>query len=163
MSQKDQIGCIYDIVKRAVPTKISKQLKFLRPDAIPRKNGSEGIRGRILGTTTQSVWDAKWCFYEIGIGLYGSGKPNFGGIGFVSYPNNEKCGHGRNRRSLTTYVKDLTFYFTSFSASNPADPFQGAFSYYYTDSFSQFPTAQAAADLSALISVTFENFNRLIR
>src|SRR6266404_938877 len=102
MSAQQTITSLYDIVGRAVPSATVALLRFLDPDCCskPRKR-LDIMRGRILGQSTGHIWDPKWCFFEIGIGSYGSHPyPNRGGVGFLSFPDNKECGGGLYRKDI---------------------------------------------------------------
>jgi hypothetical protein len=90
-----------------------------------------------------------------------SGEPNFGGIGFVSFPKNKECGSDVHRRYLEKYIPNLASDLQRLVHSAPSNPHQVAFIYYEKRSHSSFPLIQAATDLSVLICRTFEDLNRL--
>lgn len=161
MTPQNQVQLIYETLKQALPARIKQQMKFLPVNHLPTKSGT-GIRGRMLGNSPQGIWNSNWCFYEIGIGSYrAANEPTFGAIGFVSFPNNKKCGDGMHHRHISQYIINLAGNLQDLVPSNSTDSAQVAFSYYRKKNHPYFPTMQAAADLAVLICTTFDDFNRL--
>jgi hypothetical protein len=158
---KHEIENIYKIIKHALPTNICRRLTFLEPRSL--KRGRLNIfRGQILGFSSPNrIWNSDWCFYEIAVGFHPSAPDAVGAVGFISYPDNKKCGGGNHRASLEQYLEKLGRNDKTFSTPSPGEPCQGFSTYYKKSSFQTFPFCQAACDMAVLISATFDVFDKL--
>jgi hypothetical protein len=146
---------IYDALRALLPQPLLAKLAFKEPDYLA-KGGSKIHRGRILQQRTKNVFDATWCFYEVGVGDYAAGG-GAGGIGFVCFPANKKCGNGIH----TTIVSDLITRYAAthpgFNASKRGSPSQCVFTYYPAMQ----PVDKPAVDLADLVVATFPQLEML--
>lgn len=77
-----------------------------------KKKGTDVMRLRILPKNRRpsNFWNGTWCFYEIGVGSYERGANeglNLGGVSFVQFSDNEKCGGGFYRNSVLQILNQL--------------------------------------------------------
>ena len=163
MTPADAVEEVYGELRRNLPALLLARLKFKEPDFL-RKQGSSIWRGRILGARPKCIFDATWCFYEIGIGRYAVESPlesNSGGVGLICFVENAKCGSGAH----AGVVDDLGTNFASkhehFVPSRRGDKLKGVFRYYSNAIPGRFPTQAAASDLSALITETLDELEAL--
>ena len=147
---------VYTEIKRTLPPDIAVRLKFASPDQ-PVKHGGKIWRGRILGLRNDSIFDSAWCFYEIGIGHYGTAPTKQGGVGFVCYPSNKKCGHGAHSASVFDVMSRFTATHPQFPSPARGDKKHALFTYYVTIP----PLEQPLRDLCDLILCTFISLERL--
>jgi hypothetical protein len=146
------------------------------PDAVRRppkdphhfkKEETDIVKTRLLPTerAPASFWSATWCFYEIGIGSYGIGRANFGGVQFVMFPDNQVCGGGAYRRGVTGVLDGLNpgrrrgFFCEPNGGSTGAAILCGF--RYCLGAFTEFPMETAADDLAWLIKNTLRQFAAL--
>ena len=146
---------IYNALKARLPQTVLSKLSFKEPDHL-KKLGSDIIRGRILPQRTKSIFDATWCFYEIGVGRYAAGRGG-GGVGLVCFPDNKKCGKGIHTGIVSDLVTRYAAIHPSFTASQRGTPAQCVFTYYPTMQ----PADAPADDLAALIASTFPVLEQL--
>ena len=163
MTDLFKIEKICTIIEGALPSSMLNGMRFLPPDTVAKK-GSRITRGRILGKSSNHIWNNGWCFYEVGIGFYNVDPPNdrnVGGIGLVCFVNNAQCGAGKHRSFMERFVGRYASLDAKLSPSRPTWPNQGVFRYYRKGEYSSFPVEQAAADLAVLIDGTYRDMDRL--
>lgn len=139
---------IYDALKTRLPQPLLAKLIFKEPD-YPTKGDSKIHRGRILPQRIKSVFDASWCFYEIGVGRYATGS-GAGGIGFVCFPKNKKCGEGVHSATVSDLITRYAAAHPTFNASKRGSASQCVFTYYPAMQ----PPNEPAANLADLITST---------
>ena len=149
---------IYTAIRTRLPQPLLTKLTFKDPDYLT-KGDSKIHRGRILPQRTKSIFDATWCFYEVGFGHYADASPgSAGGIGFVCFPENKKCGKGVHTITVSDLVTRYASTHRSFNCSGRGSPSQCVFTYYTT----MFPPDKPADDVADLITATFSQLERLI-
>lgn len=152
----EQIVCdIYDAVRARLPERVLSKLTFKDP-ACFEKGDSKIFRGRILPQRTKSIFDTNWCFYEVGVGRYAAGR-GAGGVGFVCFPENKKCGKGTHTATVSDLVTRYAAAHPSFTASERGSPAQYVFTYYPAMQ----PNNKPADDLAELITATLPQLERL--
>ena len=102
-------------IAQATFTKLLQKLKptmlLAKPNTDPKilvKGDTRITRLRLLPVSRmpKQFWNSKWCFYEIGVGVYGGGQ-NFGGVQFVMYPAQQVCGKGQYRSQVEALLNQL--------------------------------------------------------
>lgn len=109
-----------------LPKPLLAKLVFKEPDYLVK--GGAKWRGRILQQRTNNIFDATWCFYEVGVGHYSAGG-GAGGIGLVCFPENKKCGNGIHTAAVTDLVTHYASSHPGFNASSRGSRSQYVFKY----------------------------------
>jgi hypothetical protein len=156
MTDEAKIKSAYNIIRSVLPTRLIDKLKFLNPDRVTKPSGLNISRGRIKGINPNGIWDPKWCFYEIGVGIYPDAKGATGGIGFVKYRSRG------NGRFIHQYLSRIEQSNAGFKFKPSLDETLTLFKYYKPSQSTSFPIAHAAKELAALITSSFDDINKLI-
>lgn len=156
MSEINTIKQIYTEVEHILPPIIVQRLRFLDPDQPPKHSGKIW-RGRILSTQHNSIFDSRWCFYEIGVGRYGAAPTKQGGVGFVCYSGNKQCGKGAHSAAVFDIMSRFVSSHPQFPTPKRGDKKHAIFTYYSTIP----PIEQPVRDLAELILNTFDPLNKL--
>jgi hypothetical protein len=140
-----------------MPPALLNRLKFKDPDQL-EKHGTKKWRGRILGSQSQTVFDATWCFFEVGVGRYAADEPNCGGVGLVCFVENQKCGSGLHAAAVSELAVRFATAHPRFAASPRGERNQGVFVYYPGVCF---PLQRAVEDMRLLIETCLDSLESL--
>ena len=166
---KDPKALLLDSFDRCLaqlPPNIASNLTHPPSDPSPlKKKQNDIVRIRVLPRKKSPVsfWNSSWCFYELGLGVYG-GALTVGGVSFVQFPFQDTTGDGHYCRPAIDILQRLGTgngnAFQLIPASGPGT----ATSYkrlYRNKDFPFFPVDQAAKDLSWLIANTLPAFETI--
>lgn len=168
MNPSDPKAALLEVFERCqqqMPEKLAKNLVLPRGDPAPlKKQDTNILRLRVLPVrkVPEGFWNASWCFYEVGLGVY-SGKLTVGGVMFVQFPFQTACGNSRYWRPVISILQKLqqaspVFELTCASDNQRSTLFQRA---YRNKDFPFFPVKQAAQDLAWLIQETLPTFEAI--
>jgi hypothetical protein len=169
MNDKDSGAILLDTLDRCLaqlPPKIAGNLTHPQSDPSPlKKKQNDIVRIRVLPRKKSPVsfWNSTWCFYQLGLGVYG-GALTVGGVSFVQFPFQDKTGDGHYCRSVIEIIQRLgagkgsSFQLTPASGPGTATSYKRL---YGNRDFPFFPVEQAANDLSWLIANTLPAFEAI--
>jgi hypothetical protein len=142
--------------------RIADNLAVVGNDPAPlKKKNSDILRMRVLPIERSPLnfWSATWCFYEVGLGMYG-GKPTTGGVSFVQFPLQRACGDSRYLQPVISILQDVQKNATEFALTT-APPSTQLQRVYRLKEFPYFSVEQAAKDLAWLIEKTLPAFEAI--
>ena len=137
------------------------------PKRLKKKGIVDIMRIRILPVRKQpaSFWNSTWCFYEIAVGSLDGSALCLGGVQFVQFSNNPRCGDCKWLLPVTAIIRDLQAkrpkdFITEFQA-DPTTPRPLISARYHAKPHKFFPPALAAEHLAWLIEESLPRFEAL--
>jgi len=170
LSQREVALATFDECLKILPSILQEAIYSPATDPRAIKKGDTDILSlRIFPKHKSPIrfWSSQWCFYEIGVGHYeahtGEGL-NLGGISFVQFPFNERCGKGAYQSATLEILRRLQgekpseFSLTEARHDKQATIFQRR---YFITTHKTFPISVAANDLAWLIQKSLPQFQAL--